>query len=397
MDKNNQQHNTGENAFCAVIFDLDGTLLYTLDNLHESVNYALNAYNLPPRTLKEIRSFVGNGVKKLMERAVYAAKKPEEPAADPSLNTEAYSGQNNNPSLDAASHFEENNDPLSNIELCRTQFIESGNPVGCNLLHHSDENLTQDDNPSLNIELCGTQFIEPGNPAGCNLSHHSDENLTQDDNPSSYAELSKYDFEACLALFKEHYAKTMHTKTRPYDGIEELLRELGRHGVKCAVVSNKFDAAVKELCDRYFDGLLCAAIGEGESVRKKPAPDGVFKALAEIDSYTKENITKSVSPALPKKRLSIASEKESEPSEKNTSFYSALPFLDGSSAAEIQALQGVVYVGDSEVDIETAANAGLPCISVSWGYKDEDFLLAHGAKTVAHTPQELMQILLRQD
>lgn len=270
MDRNFNDH-TAKTPVRAVIFDLDGTLLYTLENLHESTNYALNAYNLPARTLEETRSFVGNGVRKLLERAVY----------------------------------------------CRT----------------SDSNKIQNSvyNPSPNTKLSKI--------------------------------LTDEEFEDSLALFKEHYAKTMYEKTRPYEGIMDLLKELNARNIKCAVVSNKFDAAVKELCDRYFDGLICCAIGEGSGIRKKPAPDGVFKAIEAINNTG----------AASEQTLSTQS--------------------DGSHASPSGETGGIVYVGDSEVDIETARNAGLPCISVSWGYKDRGFLISHGAKTIVDTPQELAQIL----
>lgn len=225
----------------AVIFDLDGTLLYTLENLFESTNHALRAFGYKERSMDEIRSFVGNGVRVLMQRAMPA----------PAFNS---------------------------------------------------AKLSADNQPNL-----------------CDK-----------------------DFEACLAVFKEHYAKTMYEKTRPYDGVIEILETLRKSGAKRAVVSNKFDSAVKALCNKYFGDLLITSVGESETVRKKPAPDGVLKVMKELGCKPYE----------------------------------------------------CVYIGDSEVDIETAKNAEVECISVDWGYKDEEFLLAHGAKKIAHTPAELLDMIL---
>lgn len=210
------------------IFDLDGTLLYTLEDLKDSVNFALNKFNYPERTLDEIRVFVGNGVRLLMERAL---------------------------------------------------------PQGA------------------------------ANP----------------------------DFERCLECFKEHYAQNMYNKTKPFDGIEKMLVALKARNYRIAVVSNKFDAAVKELCKTYFGQKVELAIGESESegIRKKPYPDSVLKAMKLLDC------------------------------DFNKTF----------------------YIGDSEVDIETAKNSGLQCISVTWGYKDEKYLKAHGANLIAHKPSDILEIL----
>lgn len=147
--------------------------------------------------------------------------------------------------------------------------------------------------------------------------------------------------EAVFAAFKAHYALHSRDATRPYDGIPELLRRLRTDGVKLAVVSNKVDGAVGELCRYYYPGLFDAAVGEREGVRRKPAPDAVFQVLKEL--------------AVPADRA--------------------------------------VYIGDSDVDVQTAKNAGLPVISVTWGFRDEDFLRDHGATTFAHTPEELYGLL----
>ena len=209
-----------------VIFDLDGTLLDTLQDLADSTNYALSVHRMPARTLEEVRTFVGNGVGRLIHLAV-----PE-----------------------------------------------------------------------------GTPAVEEA---------------------------------ACLADFRAHYLLNMENKTAPYPGVPALLEHLQAAGIRTAVVSNKFDGAVKGLCQNYFGDRLPVAIGESQGVARKPAPDTVFRALAEL---------------------------EAEPA-------------------------GAVYVGDSDVDIATAQNAGLPCISVSWGFRDEDFLLAHGATEIVADPDGLYAAL----
>jgi phosphoglycolate phosphatase len=207
------------------IFDLDGTLLDTLGDLAASVNYALRTHGMPEHSIDDVRRFVGNGVRKLMERAI---------------------------------------------------------PDGA------------------------------ANP----------------------------DFEATFATFREYYMQHSLDTTRPYDGIPETLIELKARGCRLAVVSNKMMAATQELCRHFFQDTIEVAIGENEAqgIRKKPAPDTVFAALQ-----------------------SLGVEKDN-----------------------------AVYVGDSDVDIQTAANAGLPCISVLWGFRDRDFLIQHGAKTFISAPSELL-------
>lgn len=206
------------------IFDLDGTLLNTLQDLAASVNYALGQYQMPTHDIDAVRSFVGNGVRLLMERAT---------------------------------------------------------------------------------------------PDGAQ-------------NPQ---------FEAVFATFRQHYMKHSLDTTRPYDGIPEMLRELKRQGKRLAVVSNKFYAATQELVAHFFPEIE-VAIGEHESegIRKKPAPDTVYEALRQL-GVGKEN---------------------------------------------------AVYVGDSDVDLMTARNSGLPCISVLWGFRDRDFLLRYGATTFVRKPSELI-------
>ena len=148
-------------------------------------------------------------------------------------------------------------------------------------------------------------------------------------------------FKKAYGAFRIHYAAHCRDKTAPYDGIIQLLGRLRAQGVPVAVVSNKFDAAVKKLCDAYFAGLIPVVIGEKDGVRPKPAPDTVLEAL---------------------RALGMTPEK-------------------------------AIYVGDSEVDIETAKNAGTEQISVCWGFKSREFLEEHGAKRIVENADELYQLL----
>ena len=207
------------------IFDLDGTLLDTLGDLAASVNYALRTHGMPEHTIDDVRRFVGNGVRKLMERAI----------PDGTVN------------------------PL---------------------------------------------------------------------------------FDEAFATFRQHYMEHSLDTTRPYDGVPEMLATLKAKGCHLAVVSNKMMAATQELCRHFFPDTIEVAIGENEAegIRKKPAPDTVIAAL---------------------RQLGVGQER-------------------------------AVYVGDSDVDIATARNSSLPCISVLWGFRDRDFLLQHGAKTFISAPSELL-------
>lgn len=209
--------------FDTYIFDLDGTLLSTLDDLAASCNFALRANGMPERTTEEVRRFVGNGVKKLMERAI---------------------------------------------------------------------------------------------PDGL-------------DNPQ---------FEKTFADFRQHYMHHNLDTTRPYDGVMEMLRSLKQRGKHIAVVSNKFYAATQSLCKHFFGDLVEVAIGEREDIRKKPAPDTVNEAL---------------------RQMGVTREK-------------------------------AVYIGDSDVDVMTAKNSGMPCISVLWGFRDHEFLVAHGATIFVNSPLHLV-------
>lgn len=209
------------------IFDLDGTVLYTLEDLYLSTNYALKKNGLAERSLDEVRRFVGNGIRKLIERAV-----PE--------NTD-------------------------------------------------------------------TDMIN---------SVHED--------------------------FTRHYKVHCADHTRLYDGIEDMLRNLKKAGVKLAVVSNKADYAVKELCEDFFCDMFDAVVGEREGVRKKPAPDSVNEVM---------------------RMLGFTSEK-------------------------------CVYIGDSDVDILTAKNAKMSCISVDWGFRDRAFLIESGARYIVSSPKEIEKCII---
>lgn len=144
----------------------------------------------------------------------------------------------------------------------------------------------------------------------------------------------------CLALFKAHYQNNLDNKTRPYPGIEQALDALLARGYRIGVVSNKFDAAVKALCAHHFPRIQ-VAVGEREGVRKKPAPDSALAAAQALG----------VRPA------------------------------------------SALYVGDSEVDIQTARNAGMDCLSVDWGFRPEAVLREAGAARIIHSPGALLDAI----
>lgn len=144
----------------------------------------------------------------------------------------------------------------------------------------------------------------------------------------------------CLALFKAHYQNNLDNKTRPYPGIEQALDALLARGYRIGVVSNKFDAAVKALCAHHFPRIQ-VAVGEREGVRKKPAPDSALAAAQALG----------VQPA------------------------------------------SALYVGDSEVDIQTARNAGMDCLSVDWGFRPEAVLRDAGATRIIHSPGALLDAI----
>ena len=211
-----------------VIFDLDGTLLDTLDDLCNSVNYSLRTNNFPERSLAEVRTFVGNGIRLLIERSV-----PE-----------------------------------------------------------------------------GT---------------------------------SKELIDKTFECFKTYYAVHCNDKTKTYPGVIDMLKELKKNGYKIAVLSNKAQYAVTKLCDIYFNNLLDDAVGARENVAKKPSPDALY-ICAENNNIN---------------------------------------------------LNNVIYVGDSDVDVATANNAGVRGIAVTWGFRSRELLIKCGAENLADNTDELLQILLK--
>lgn len=146
------------------------------------------------------------------------------------------------------------------------------------------------------------------------------------------------DFEHALAVFRSHYLEHNLDTTKPYPGILNMLERLRDGGANIAVVSNKFYAATQELVAHFFGDYVKVAIGERENIRKKPAPDTVIEAMRQLGV-----------------------EKD-----------------------------GAVYIGDSDVDIETARNVGIPCISVLWGFRDKEFLIEHGATRFAKEAEEII-------
>ncbi len=147
-----------------------------------------------------------------------------------------------------------------------------------------------------------------------------------------------------LAFYKPWYDAHCLIKTAPYEGILPMMQSLKDHGLRLAIISNKPNRAVQELSDAFFPGLLELSVGESPSVRRKPAPDTVLTAASQIG-------------------LSV---------------------------------DQCVYVGDSEVDLQTARNAGMDCISVTWGFRDEAQLIEAGASVLVRTPEELESLLLRE-
>lgn len=208
-----------------IVWDMDGTILNTLEDLKDSVNFAVVSYGFKPYNQQEIRAMLGNGIKVLMELAV---------------------------------------------------------------------------------------------PNGYN-------------NPK---------FDECFETFKQHYQLHMNDKTRPYDGIPEVMRKLKEKGYRQAVVSNKIDSAVQKLVETYYP-FIDIAIGERDGLQRKPQPDMVWAALDEL------NVKKEMA----------------------------------------------VYIGDSEVDLATAKNAGLDCISVAWGFRDIKMLRSIGAQVIVEKPRDLIAVL----
>ncbi len=148
-------------------------------------------------------------------------------------------------------------------------------------------------------------------------------------------------YEKCLDEFRAHYSKNMQNKTAPYKGIPELLKQLKKDNYKLAVVSNKFDKAVKGLVKEFFGEYIQVAIGESEYISRKPAPDILLKALEELETFPDK----------------------------------------------------AVFVGDSEVDVKTAKNSGIKCVGVTWGFRDREILEGEGADYIINEPIELMKII----
>ena len=148
-------------------------------------------------------------------------------------------------------------------------------------------------------------------------------------------------FEEAFADFRRHYAEHCRDNTKPYPQIMELLADLSAGGYAMAVVSNKSDAEVRRLCEEHFGGLIPLAVGERPGVQRKPSPDSVLLTL---------------------EQLGVERER-------------------------------AVYVGDSEVDVETVRRAEVDCIAVAWGFRSVEQLRAAGATTVIHSPLDLLSLV----
>lgn len=148
--------------------------------------------------------------------------------------------------------------------------------------------------------------------------------------------------EQVLSFYKPWYDAHCLIKTKPYDGILQLMETLRADGVSQAIISNKPDSAVQELAEAFFPGLMDVVIGESPAVKRKPSPDTVLAAASQM----------------------------------------------GLMASDC------VYIGDTEVDLETARNAGMDCIPVSWGFRTEEQLRAAGAEEIIRSPEELKKKLL---
>ena len=208
------------------IFDMDGTILDTLEDLKNALNYSLEHHGYPTRSLDEVRRFVGNGIRRL---------------------------------------------------------ITLGAPEG--------------------------------------TSEESVDKIFSD--------------------FNDYYKIHSADNTKTYPGILELIDNLQSDGIKTAVVSNKADYAVQDLCAEYFPGCFDAQVGEREGIRRKPAPDSVNEVL---------------------RKLAVSKEQ-------------------------------AVYIGDSEVDVATAQNAGMDLIGVEWGFRGRELLAEKGAKIIVERPEEIEQII----
>lgn len=149
-------------------------------------------------------------------------------------------------------------------------------------------------------------------------------------------------YQAVFDDYLTYYRAHSSVKTRPYPGTLELLAALKERGVRCAIVSNKPDSAASELGKRWFDGLVMTTVGEREGIRRKPAPDSLLEVMAQLGALKSHT----------------------------------------------------VYIGDSEVDIETAAAAGVDCISVTWGFRTPEQLIKSGASMLVSGMDELKTKLI---
>ena len=152
--------------------------------------------------------------------------------------------------------------------------------------------------------------------------------------------VTEEEIQKCRAIFSDLYPRN-HRKTSPYEGIPELLKKLREKGIKTAVASNKDEAPVKKLTEMYLKGLFDVVKGNKPDIHRKPAPDMINAILSDL-SLTPED---------------------------------------------------AIYVGDTEVDIETARNSHLPCLSVTWGFRPETFLRARGGKHFVNHPLEILDFV----
>lgn len=214
--------------YTLAIFDFDGTVLNTLDDIADAVNTALTVNGMPARSLSEVRAFVGDGARMLVDRAV-----PE------------------------------------------------GTP---------------------------TQVTDK-----------------------------------VFADYRANYGPKGYPKTRPYDGIVEMLLKLKEAGISVAILSNKPDHAVQEMCEQYFARIFDYKAGERPGIARKPDPDGVYRLLQETNTP----------------------------------------------------IESAVYIGDTDIDVTVAKNAGMDCVAVDWGFRDRDVLISAGATVIASTPDELYTYLTK--
>lgn len=217
---------SSQNKYKACIFDLDGTLTDTLEDLKNAANFAMRSMGFPERTKDEVRRFVGNGAVKLIERCV-----PE--GTDKETQAKA------------------------------------------------------------------------------------------------------------LAVYNGHYSVHLNDNTKPYDGIPELLLKLKEMNIRTAVVSNKDDGPVREIVRGFFGETIDFSVGRKDGVPPKPSPEGVLKALAALECRADE----------------------------------------------------AIYIGDSDIDVLTARNAGLKCIGVTWGFRDRELLIESGADFIADSADEILRII----